>query len=194
MPRVVFMKLYDAIKNEPGFQQRVNANGRPQAHPLQKLVAAPRVLSYGESTDRPDENVRLADSTINATTKLLIEFLIRHFGPMYLRPPTADDLNRILQYNEERGLPGCIGSLDCSHLQWFECPKGTSGQYQNRAGKRSIVMETICNHNLLVWRVHAGSFGSSNVVNVLQHSPLFRKVVAGEWLPRDLPFTINAST
>jgi len=50
-------------------RQRVNATGRPQAHPLQKCVAALRVLSNGEAADRPDEYVRLSNSTTNAAIK-----------------------------------------------------------------------------------------------------------------------------
>jgi len=53
--RSVFRRVYQAVKDEPLFQQWINANGRLQAHPLQKVVAAFRVIAYGEAADRAVE-------------------------------------------------------------------------------------------------------------------------------------------
>ena len=44
MLRAVFMRIYNDIKDEPLFRQRVSATGRSQTHPLQKVVAALREL------------------------------------------------------------------------------------------------------------------------------------------------------
>jgi len=52
----------------------VNATGKPQAHPVQKLVAGFRVLSYGEPHDREEELVRLSRSKIKSAVKILTEF------------------------------------------------------------------------------------------------------------------------
>jgi len=104
------MRVDNDIKDEPFFCQRVNATGRPQAHPLQKVVAALRVLSNGEAADRPDENDRLSKSTTNAAVKSFIEFIVKKYESTYLRAPTDEDITRILAFNKYRGLPGCIGS------------------------------------------------------------------------------------
>lgn len=45
-PRTLFMRIYDDSKDLTWWVQRPNATGRPQAHPLQKLAAAFRVLAY----------------------------------------------------------------------------------------------------------------------------------------------------
>jgi len=39
VPRAVFWRIYLAVKDEPFFQQRVNATGKLKAHPLQKVVS-----------------------------------------------------------------------------------------------------------------------------------------------------------
>lgn len=49
VPRQVFEKFYNAVKDRPFWARTINATGRPQAHALQKVVAAFRVLAYGES-------------------------------------------------------------------------------------------------------------------------------------------------
>jgi len=60
VPRVVFERIFADIKDEPFWRQTVNATGRPQAYALQKLVAAFRVLAFGETYYRADEYVRLS--------------------------------------------------------------------------------------------------------------------------------------
>jgi len=45
VPRSVFLRIFHAVKGRSFFAQRMNATGRPQAHPLQKVVAAFRVIA-----------------------------------------------------------------------------------------------------------------------------------------------------
>ena len=105
MPRAVFMLIYKDIKDEPFFRQRVNDTGRTQAHPLQKFVAALRVPSNGEAADRPDEYVRLSNSTSNSAVKNFIEFFVNKYESTYLRAPTDENITRILAFNKDWGLP-----------------------------------------------------------------------------------------
>jgi len=169
----VFLRIYHAMKDRTFWVQRVNAMGRPQAHPLQKLVAVFRVLGYGESCDRADEYVRLSSSIISRAVTLFTEFMVDGFSSRCLRPPTRAEIGNILGRNAERGLPGCIGSLDRSHWQWSAFPKGRAGTYQGRNGQRSIVIEAICDKDTWIYHIFAGSPGSLNDSNVLYQSPLF---------------------
>ena len=194
VPRSVFLRIYNAVKDRPFFAQRINATGRLQAHPLQKVVAAFRVIAYGEAPDRTDEYVRLSASTIAMSVRELMRFIVDEFGPSYLRPPTTEELQRILTRNAERGMPGCMGSLDCSHWEWRNCPKAFAGMYQNRHGKRSVVMETVCDEDLWIWHLFVGCPGSHNDLNVMHVSPLYLSVTNGEWPPRTFSYTANGTT
>jgi len=82
VPRSVFLRIYYAVKGRPVFAQRINATGRPQAHPLQQSVAAFRVIAYGEVPDRTDEYVRLSASTIAMAVRELIRGIVDEFGPV----------------------------------------------------------------------------------------------------------------
>ena len=106
VPRAVFRRIYMAVRDEPFFQQRIDATGKLQAHPLQKVVAAFRVIAYGEAADRADEYVRLSRTTIATSIKLLMDFIVKRWGPTYLRRPSQDELNQIMERNKERGIPG----------------------------------------------------------------------------------------
>jgi len=76
MPRAIFMRLYAAVNDEPWWRRSVNATGPLQSHPIQKLVAALRVLGYEESYDRADENCRLLRSTIAEATRRLTRLVV----------------------------------------------------------------------------------------------------------------------
>ena len=71
------------------------------------------------------------------------------FGVEYLRSPTREDLEHILQDNEACGFPRMLGSIDCMHWRWEKCPlawrgKFTCGDY----GLPTIVLEAIASKDL----------------------------------------------
>jgi len=194
MSTALFLHNCDALRNRRWWRRQINATGRPQAHPLQKLFAAIRVLASGEAYDRGDENVRLSRSTIAVAVDKFVRFIIQRFGPEYLRPPNDAELNDILQRNAARGMPGCIKSMDCSQWQWRACPTALAGQFQNYKGRRTIVTETVCDESTYISNFYIGCAGSQNDINVLRTSPLYHNIVSGAWPPRDKPFTLNRRT
>lgn len=194
VPRNVFMEIYDDVKDLPYWKRTVNATGQPQAHGLQKVVAAFRVLAYGEAADRPDEYLRLAKSTTAVATQMLVDHIVDNYECSYLRPPTLQELAHILDRNAARGMPGCMGSIDCSHWAWRMCPKALAGQYQDYKKRRSVVMETVCDEDLFIWHFFVGPPGSHNDLNVWGQSPLCMDITSGQWPPDMFEYTLNGRT
>ena len=91
-------------------------------------------------------------------------------------------------------MQGCIGSLDCSHWEWHQCPTGMAGSYQSRKGKRGIVVEAVRDENLWIWHLFVGAGGSLNDINAIQQSPLYLDVSGCRRPPHNHPFTINGTT
>ena len=183
VPRSMFLRVYNAVIDLSFFSQRINATERLQAHPLQKLVAAFRVIAYGEAPDRTDEYVRLSAATIAMSVRELMSFIVHEFGPSYLRSPTLEDLQRILTRNAERGMPRCIGSLDCSHWEWRNCPKAIAGMYRNRHGKRFVVMETVCDEDLWIWHILEGFLDLITTLTFCMFPPSVYPLRAGNGRP-----------
>ncbi|XP_013589057.1 PREDICTED: uncharacterized protein LOC106297343 [Brassica oleracea var. oleracea] len=118
MNKSLFLRIVERISNEvPYFQQRRSACGRNGLSPLQKCTATIRMLAYGQSGDTYDEYLRLGDSTARLCLANFTDAIILLFGDEYLRSPTAEDLQRLLDVGEVRGFPGMIGSIDCSPMQ-----------------------------------------------------------------------------
>ncbi|CAL9001317.1 unnamed protein product, partial [Prunus brigantina] len=90
------------------------------------------------------------------------------------------DPQRLLRKPNERGFPGMIGSIDCMHWQWRNCPTAWQGDYGNRKGQKSIILEAVAGFDTWVWHAFFGVAGSQNDLNVLGQSPVFNDVLRGE--------------
>ncbi|XP_024004788.1 uncharacterized protein LOC112081949 [Eutrema salsugineum] len=137
-------------------------------------------MAYGTAADAVDEYLRLGASTALLCLENFTEGIISLFGDEYLRRPTPDDLQRLLDLGEERGFPGMIGSIDCMHWEWKNCPTAWKGQYTRGSGKPTIVLEAVASQDLWIWHAFFGSPGTLNDINVLDRSPVFDDILHGE--------------
>jgi len=149
------------------------------------------VLGYGESFDRGDEYCRLSCSPIDDATRRLMEFVIDKWVSTYLRRPMDVELEHILTRYAARGLPGCMGSIDCTHWQWHKCPKALSGQYLDRKGRRSVCFETAGDEDRKTGLFFVGCPGAYHDMSALALSPLMLDVNTGAWPPRTNKYTLN---
>ncbi|CAL2263442.1 unnamed protein product [Prunus armeniaca] len=98
----------------------------------------------------------------------------------YLRRHTPRDLQRLIQKAGARGFLGMIGSIDCMHWQWKNCPTALQGDYGNRKGQKSIILEAVVGFDTWVWHALFGVSGSQNDLNVLGQFPVFNDVLRGQ--------------
>jgi len=161
MPRVVFMRLYAAVHDEPWWRRSVNATGRLQSHSIQKLAAGLRVLGYGEFYDRAGEYCRLSRLTIAEATRRLTRLVVDKWKQTSLRRATDEELKHILSRNATRGMPGCIGFIACTHWQWLKCPKDLDGQYHDRKDESSVVIGSVCDEDIYIWHFSMGRPGAT---------------------------------
>ncbi|TVU31006.1 hypothetical protein EJB05_22668, partial [Eragrostis curvula] len=177
MRRHLFKRIKEAVKNHDNcFQKKCDAAGKERLSALQKCVESLRILAYGVPADAMDEAV------------------IDVFGKQYLRAPNETDVARLLQEGENRGFPGMLGSIDCMHWEWKNCPAGWKGQFTGRGIKPSMILEAVASHDLGIWHAYFGMPGSNNDINVLHRSHVFS--FSGYLRGRSTPveFAVNGRT
>uniref|UniRef100_A0A1J3D7M3 Nuclease HARBI1 n=1 Tax=Noccaea caerulescens TaxID=107243 RepID=A0A1J3D7M3_NOCCA len=149
MNRPLFTHIVSRLSNEVlFFRQKKDALGRPGLSALQKCTEAIRLLAYGTAADAVDEYLRIGESTARSCLDNFVEGIINVFGNDYLRRPTLEDLERLLQKGAERGFPGMIGSIDCMHWEWKNCPTAWKEQYSRGSAKPTIVLEDVASYDL----------------------------------------------
>ncbi|CAA7061548.1 unnamed protein product [Microthlaspi erraticum] len=147
------------------------------------------MLAYGTAADAVDEYLRIASSTALKCLHNFVNAIIYFYEDDYLRRPTPNDLKRLLKVGEKRGFPGSIGSIDCMHWEWKNCPTAWKGQYSRGHGKPTIVLEAVASYDLWIWHAFFGPPGTLNDINVLHRSPVFDDILEGR-APKVL-FSVN---
>ncbi|KAM2606399.1 hypothetical protein TB2_035085 [Malus domestica] len=91
--------------------------------PEKKITASLRMLAYGASADQVDEIARMGKTTVLESLMCFCSAIEALYNNEYLRTPTPRDMRRLLRKGEMRGFPGMIGSMDCMHWTWKNCPR-----------------------------------------------------------------------
>ncbi|XP_057790514.1 uncharacterized protein LOC131007625 [Salvia miltiorrhiza] len=179
MQKSLFIRIVEAVTaNDEFFQQRRDATGRVGLSALQKCTGAMRVLAYGTSSDVVEEYLRMSSSSTRDALVHFVEGVISCFSGTYLRRTNEQDLARLLYVGEQRGFPGMIGSIDCMHWEWKNCPNAWIGHNTGRSGKPTIILKA-ASYDLWIWHAFFGTLSSCNDINVLHRSPVFNDVLEG---------------
>ncbi|KAL6282943.1 hypothetical protein ACE6H2_013872 [Prunus campanulata] len=66
-----------------------------------------------------------------------------------------------------------MGKSTILECLWKNCPTAWQGEYGNRKGQKSIILEAVASFDTWVWHAFFGVAGSQNDLNVLGQSPVF---------------------
>ncbi|XP_058216889.1 uncharacterized protein LOC131327773 [Rhododendron vialii] len=136
-----FLHIQAAIEaHDPYFVQGRNAARMLGLSSLQKMTTAIRILAYGVSADFLDEIVRIGESAAIESLERFVKAVIEIFSSEYLRSPTSNDIARLLTVGEWRGFPGMLGSIDCTHWKWKNCPTAWKGMYNGHIREPTVIL------------------------------------------------------
>ena len=153
MNKCLFLRIVNSLGQwSPYFTYRVDCASRIGLSPLQKCTTAMRMLAYGTPADALDEYLKIGKSTALVCLDKFAQGVIDVFGGEYLRRPTREDVESILQVNESRGFPGMLGSIDCMHWRWEKCPLAWRGQFtRGDYGVPTMILEAVASQDLHIW-------------------------------------------
>ena len=94
-----------------------------------------------------------------------------------------------LLHEDVHGIPGMLGSLDCMHVHWKNCPITYQRAYQGKEKFSTLVLEAIADQKF--WHAVFGFMGSCNDINILDVSPLHQQFLVGSHSKIDFEFPID---
>ena len=193
MRRNLFLRILAGIQgNNDYFKYKHNASKTQGLSGEQKMTAAMRMLAYATPADALDDAYRIAESTALEILETFCQAVVDVYGEEYLRSSNEADVVRIREMHESRGWPGMLGSLDCMHWEWKNCPKGLQGAYNGKERRPTIILEAVASYDLWIWHAFFGMPGSNNDLNVVERSHLFNDLAKGQVPP--LTFTLSLNT
>ncbi|KAD3642089.1 hypothetical protein E3N88_31313 [Mikania micrantha] len=132
MSRNLFSRVRnDLEQNYDFFQQWCDGRGKIGFSGLQKCTYAIRQLAYGTSSDSFDEYFQTSEKMGRECIYKFCKGVIILYVKKYLRKPNSHDIQQIYTFHEGvHGFPGMLGSLDCTHWEWDNCPTAWLGQFQ----------------------------------------------------------------
>ena len=65
--------------------------------------------------------------------------MVTLYDDFIIPPKTQDEIDRVTRVYELKGLPGCIGLIDCVHILWENCPVMMCSLYQGMEGHPMVV-------------------------------------------------------
>ena len=151
MSRSLFLRIkFNLEEKDEYFVKKRNVARVLDLSSLQKMTAALRMLAYGVAADFTDEYVRIGESTTIESLKKFVEAIVDIYSTKYLRSPNSNDIARLLRLGEMHGFPEMLGSIDCMHWKWKNCPSGWKGQYTSHSCEPTIILEAVASYDLWI--------------------------------------------
>jgi len=179
------------------FRERVDAANREPISTDAKILISLKYLAYGTSVNAFRDYFQLGESTAMECVKQFIHGIhhSKELNSKFFNLMSPADAKRIeaLHY-KEHGVRGMVGSLDCSHFQWGNCPVAYQGQYQGKEGRPTVVVEAVSDYSLYAWHAVFGYCGTLNDINIWESSLLHQSLCDGSFSNNDFPFIIGGET
>jgi hypothetical protein len=149
MRRSLFLTILDRVcARDDYFVQKIDAFGFLGLSPHQKITSALRMLCYVMCADATDEYCRTSETTAMRSMKRFCIAIRAEFEAYHMRQPTRADFDKQLAINADRGFPGMFASFDCMHYEWKNCPVAWQGNFGDKDGKKSIILEAVADASL----------------------------------------------
>jgi len=191
--QIAQMILDHCCQTDEFFHDKPDALGRPGICPKVKILMALKILAYGCSPSAFQDYFQMGVSTACLCLLKMCRALASNtdLHVIYMRDMWRSDAARVsAAHCQEHGVIGQLGSLDCMHVGWKNCPVAWQGQETGKESSPTIVLEAMCDHNLWFWHTSFGWAGSLNDINIWERSSLLKKMVDGT-MAHNLDFTYN---
>jgi hypothetical protein len=85
--------------------------------------------------------------------------------------------------SEARRFPEMLGSIDCMHWSWKNCPFSWQDIYKGQKGYCSVMLKAVADYDLWIRHSLFRMAGLHNYIDVLKWSLVFARLVEGHAQP-----------
>lgn len=180
MKRSTFQALCERLR--PHLQKRHSRFRKPVSVEQRVAVCIWRLATNAEHRTISDL-FGIGQSTAVTVVNHVASMIVKHMMPSVIKRPSDAELKTIIQgFRDRWGFPQCAGAIDGTHigiLAPFESP----GDYYNRKGFYSIILQGVVDHRLRFWDITVGWPGKVHDARVFANSSLFECGQSGTLFP-----------
>jgi hypothetical protein len=167
----------------------------PGICPFAKILMSLQMLAFGVSPSAIQHYYQMGETTARDAFKRFTRIIAgsENLRQRFFRSMTRSDATKISEMHfNHYGVHGMVGSLDCMHVPWKNCPVAWQGTHSGKAGSPTLVLEAMADHNMWFWHASFGWPGTLNDINIWNGSPLHEEFTSGRWgRSVDFPFSIG---
>ena len=96
-----------------------SGNGRTKQIPIEfKVLASLRILGRDYYADDVAEILNCGEETARSFMLAFIRGVSKKMYSTHVYVPEGEELDSVKEGYRRVGLPGCVGSMDCTHVLW----------------------------------------------------------------------------
>lgn len=182
VPPLFFERFHDwflpFVPRQPG-----DCTGRPAVPFKLKLLHCFFMLAHGASALAVSAIIGCDDETMRVFFLEFIRTVQKHLAPLRIRlPETEEELAAAVSTYATESLPGCFGSIDCTHIGWTRARAAVHSWFVGKEGVPTVAFQVITDHEtkiMSVSDVFPGSHSDESIsrldhaVNLIRFAPLF---------------------
>ena len=153
-----------------------------------KILTALRILGRGNCADDISEMSDARPSSINSFFESFVMGFSRYYFKDYVYPPEGEALQRTLDSYAAVGIPGGIGSMDCTHLHLDKCPVELYNLCKGKEKYPTVAFNCVVDHCRFIHHVSDAYFGATNDIQICGDDDYPLKIRAG--LYKDTEFNL----
>lgn len=130
--------------------------GRPEIELEKKVLVTLFMLAHEDQYRLIGDRFDMSESTTHSCVMEICEILRQNILYDYIVWPNASKQTEISDfYDALKGISGCIGCLDGTHIQLL-APTEYESDFYNRKGFHSIILQAVCDMELMFTHIDAG--------------------------------------
>ena len=144
-----------------------------------KILMCLRILSRGNVADDIAELSSGCPSTVNFIFKQFVTAFAKRFLSEFVKIHDGESSERLKNLYSALGLPGAVGSMDCTHLWWNKCTESLKHLCKGKEKFPSLAFCALVDHFRFIQYISLAYFGASNDIQILEADEYCRNLLGG---------------
>ena len=144
-----------------------------------KLLGCLRILGRNHVGDDVVEHLKIGGKTVNTMFKTFLKLYADMYYHKYVYVPEGEEMDKVVDDYTRMGFPGCVGSMDVTHVLWHQCPVSLRHLCVGRYSSPTVAFQLVCGHNRKIHHVSKPFYGATNDITITYNDTYPREVMMG---------------